>query len=78
MAQPTIVAYKATETPEYLTLQASAGYAGVSVDTLRRRVRFGHLKAYRSGPTTNSRILVRRADLDAMLTVIPTIGTVGL
>lgn len=56
---------------------AAAGYAGCSPDTLRDRIRKGQLKAYRSGPYRNSHILIRKADLDAMLRPVPSVGDAG-
>ena len=50
----------------------AANYSGLSRDTIRDRVRKGQLKAFRSGPYTNSHILIRKADLDAMMTRVPT------
>ena len=50
-----------------LKLLAASAYAGLSVDTLRTRIRHGQLKAERSGPHPNSPIVVRVSELDRML-----------
>ncbi|MEA5117287.1 MAG: excisionase family DNA-binding protein [Propionicimonas sp.] len=55
-------------TPEWVSLQQAAGLHGVSVDTLRRRIREGRLPAYRFGDRL---IKVRIADLDNLFRPIP-------
>lgn len=55
-------------------IPAAAAYANTSADTIRDRIRTGHLKAYRSGPYKNSHILIRKADLDAMLRPVPAVS----
>jgi excisionase family DNA binding protein len=47
--------------PEWLSLQQAAAIYGVSVDTLRRRIRHGQLPASRFGQRL---IRVRTEDLD--------------
>ena len=50
----------------------AATYTGLSRDTIRDRIRQGHLKASRSGPYRNSHIVIMKSDLDAMMTRVPT------
>ena len=57
-------------TPEWLSLQQAAAIYGVSVDTLRRRIRHGQLPASRFGQRL---IRVRTQDLDRMFRPIPTV-----
>ena len=57
-------------TPEWLSLQQAALAYGVSVDTLRRRIRHGQLPASRFGQRL---IRVRAQDLDKLFRPIPTI-----
>ena len=66
--------YTPPVTVEWLTLENAAAYVGLSTDTIRRRIREGQLPAYRSGRSRNSRVLVKRADLENMLKPIPTVG----
>lgn len=54
-------------------IPAAAEYAGISTDTIRDRIRKGHLKASRSGPYGNSHIIIRKTDLDAMMRPVPTV-----
>lgn len=56
--------------PEWLSLQQAAAIYGVSVDTLRRRIRHGQLPASRFGQRL---IRVRTQDLDQMFRPIPTV-----
>jgi len=63
--------------PKYLQLSPAAQYCGLSVDTLRDRIRSGQLPAYRTGKGRNMPIVVKIADLDAMLEPIPTVGNVA-
>ncbi len=49
----------------------AADYLGVSTKTIRRYIAAGRLVGYRAGPRL---IRVDRAELDAMLRVIPTAG----
>ena len=57
-------------TPEWLSLQQAAHAYGVSVDTLRRRIRHGQLPASRFGQRL---IRVRAQDLDKLFRPIPTV-----
>lgn len=59
-------------TPEWLSLQQAAAIYGVSVDTLRRRIRHGQLPASRFGKRL---IRVRTQDLDRLFHTIPTVRT---
>ena len=56
--------------PEWLSLQQAALAYGVSVDTLRRRIRHGQLPASRFGQRL---IRVRAQDLDKLFRPIPTV-----
>jgi excisionase family DNA binding protein len=58
--------------PQYVSLAEGAEIVGVSVDTLRRRIRKGRLPAVRDGKLI--RILIE--DLYGLFTPIPTVGTV--
>jgi excisionase family DNA binding protein len=55
--------------PEWLSLQQAAAFYGVSVDTLRRRIAAGKLRASRFGVRL---IRVRVEDLDKLFRAIPT------
>lgn len=55
--------------PEWLSLQQAAAFYGVSVDTLRRRIAAGKLRASRFGVRL---IRVRMEDLDQLFRTIPT------
>ena len=55
---------------EWLSLQQAALTYGVSVDTLRRRIRHGQLPASRFGQRL---IRVRTEDLDRLFRPIPTV-----
>lgn len=55
--------------PEWLSLQQGAAFYGVSVDTLRRRISAGKLRASRFGVRL---IRVRVDDLDQLFRAIPT------
>ena len=57
-----------TPPPEWVSLQQAAALHGVSVDTLRRRIREGRLPAYRFGDRL---IKVRIEDLDNLFRPIP-------
>lgn len=57
--------------PEWLSLQQAAAFYGVSVDTLRRRISAGKLRASRFGVKL---IRVRVEDLDRLFRPIPTVG----
>lgn len=57
-------------TPEWLSLQQASAVYGVSVDTLRRRIRHGQLPASRFGQRL---IRVRTEDLDRLFRPIPTV-----
>lgn len=54
--------------PEWVSLQQAATLHGVSVDTLRRRIREGRLPAYRFGDRL---IKVRIEDLENLFRPIP-------
>lgn len=56
--------------PEFVTLREASRRSGLSIRTLRRRIADGQLTAYRSGPASNSPIVVRVSDLDALLTLV--------
>jgi excisionase family DNA binding protein len=56
--------------PEWLSLQQAALTYGISVDTLRRRIRTGKLPASRFGVRL---IRVRIEDLDRLYRPIPTV-----
>jgi len=56
--------------PEWLSLQQASLSYGISVDTLRRRIRHGQLRASRFGQRL---IRVRSVDLDGLLRPIPTV-----
>jgi excisionase family DNA binding protein len=56
--------------PEWVSLQQAAVIYGVSVDTLRRRIRHGQLPASRFGQRL---IRVRTTDLDHLFRAIPTV-----
>ena len=57
----------------WLTLKDAARYTGASMDTLRRRISDGQLRAYRVGRSHMVRL--RTADLDALMQPIRTVGT---
>ncbi len=61
--------------PEWISLQQAAVIYGVSVDTLRRRIRHGQLQASRFGQRL---IRVRTADLDQLFRPIPTVRPIRL
>jgi len=61
-------------TPRFTTIPAGATYAGVSSDTIRRRIADGSLKAYRFGPR---QIRIDLADLEAMFRPIPSARCAG-
>lgn len=54
-----------------ITIQTAAERLGVTPKTIRRRVSDGTLRAYRIGPRL---IRVYEDDVDALLTVIPTVA----
>ncbi len=56
--------------PEWVSLQQASAVYGVSVDTLRRRIRLGELPASRFGKRL---IRVRTRDLDRLFRDIPTV-----
>lgn len=60
--------------PEWLSLQQAAALYGVSVDTLRRKIRHGQLPASRFGQRL---IRVRARDLDRLFRAIPTVRPIG-
>jgi excisionase family DNA binding protein len=60
--------------PEWLSLQQAAAIYGVSVDTLRRRIRHGQLPASRFGQRL---IRVRTQDLDRLFRPIPTVRPIS-
>ena len=66
-AYPTLPAWD-QPAPEWLSLQQAASIYGVSVDTLRRRIRAGKLPASRFGVRL---IRVRIEDLDRLYRAIP-------
>lgn len=67
-----------SDTDTSFKIPQAAAYACCSVDTIRDRIRTGHLKASRSGPYKNSHIVIRKADLDAMLRPVPSaVGDAG-
>ena len=53
-----------------LTLRAAADYCGVSVETMRARVKDGTIPAARLGTA----VRIRPADLDALFVAAPTKG----
>ena len=57
-----------TPASEWVSLQQAAQLVGVSVDTLRRRIRSGELPAYRFGERL---IKIRVEDLDNLVRPIP-------
>lgn len=57
-----------TPASEWVSLQQAAQLVGVSVDTLRRRIRAGKLPAYRFGERL---IKIRVEDLDNLVRPIP-------
>ncbi len=59
---------KSTPESEWVSLQQAALRVGVSVDTLRRRIRAGKLRAYRFGERL---IKIRVEDLDNLVRPIP-------
>ncbi len=63
---------------ERFSVSQAATYAGRSPDTIRRWIRSGHLPARRSGPYSNSHILIDQADLDRILRPIPTVDAPGV
>jgi len=58
---------------EPLSLPQAAAYAGRSTDTIRRWIRSGYLPARRSGPYSNSHLIVDQSDLDRLMRPIPTV-----
>lgn len=58
----------------YLSQADAADYLGVSVRTIRQLISDGRLPAYRLSAARNGLVRLRRADLDALLTPIPTVG----
>ncbi len=59
------------QVPDWLFINEAATYSGMSLRTIRRWISTGQLKGYRRGPV---RVVVKRADLDAMDSVIPTVS----
>lgn len=59
---------QSTPESEWVSLQQAALRVGVSVDTLRRRIRAGNLRAYRFGERL---IKIRVEDLDNLVRPIP-------
>ena len=66
-AYPTLPAWD-QPAPEWLSMQQAASIYGVSVDTLRRRIREGKLPASRFGVRL---IRVRAVDLDRLYRRVP-------
>jgi excisionase family DNA binding protein len=66
-AYPTLEAWN-QPAPEWLSLQQAASIYGVSVDTLRRRIREGKLPASRFGVRL---IRVRAEDVDRLYRRVP-------
>ncbi len=62
-----------TESSRMLTIQAAAAEMGISVDTVRRRLREGAFSAVRCG----GRTLIHRASLDAYIASLPAVGAAG-
>lgn len=60
-----------TERHDWLSPNAAAEYAGVSVRTVRRWIATGQLPGHRAGRRL---IRIKRAELDAMLRPIPSAG----
>lgn len=60
-----------TVTPRYIPLGEAADYLGFSERSLRRYIAEGRLPAYRLGPR---QLRFKRADLDALVTRVPTAG----
>ncbi len=56
----------------WLTLKDAAIYTGASMDTLRRRISDGQLRAYRVGRSHIVRL--KTSDLDALMKPIRTVG----
>lgn len=55
----------------WLNQKQAAEHLGVSIDTIRRRIRDGSLPAYRLGKRA---IRIRATDLDAVVRPIPAVG----
>jgi excisionase family DNA binding protein len=70
MAQPAHHGNWGRPEPAWLSLQQAAVIYGVSVETLRRRIRYGQLPASRFGQRL---IRVRTEDLDRLFRDIPTV-----
>lgn len=60
-----------TRTSAYVSLVEAGDVLGVHSRTIRRYISEGRLTGYRIGPRL---VKVKRADLDAMMKVIPTVG----
>jgi excisionase family DNA binding protein len=74
MAQPAHHDRWGRPEPEWLSLQQAAVVYGISVDTLRRRIRHGQLPASRFGQRL---IRVRVTDLDRLFRDIPTVRPIS-
>ncbi len=66
---------KFTEPTTWLTLNQAAEHAAASTRTVRRWIAEGKLPAYRAAGKASVR--VKLADVDALFTPIPTVGTMG-
>jgi len=55
--------------PEHITVQEAAEYLRETDRSVRRRISDGQLAAYRIG---TKRIVLKRADVEALLVLIPT------
>lgn len=60
--------------PGWLSLKEAARHAGVSLDTLRRRINDGQLRAYYVGRSHMVRL--RLEDVDALMRPVPTVATI--
>lgn len=57
----------ATDRPRWLSLADAAAWVSLSVETIRRRIAAGDLRAYRCGKS----IRVKTDDLEAMMRPVP-------
>ncbi len=61
--------------PRWLSLRDAAIYVGASVDTIRRRINDGQLRAYYLGKS--SLVRVKASDLDRLMKPVRTLGLGG-
>ncbi|CAB4735110.1 unannotated protein [freshwater metagenome] len=59
----------ATDRPRWLSLPDAAAWVSLSVETIRRRIAAGDLRAYRCGKGKSIR--VKTDDLEAMMRPLP-------